>query len=251
MIRGVATLALLVVLYGAADAGPRPDFAPTIGGQIDLAAHLTDETGRADTLGYYAGGKPSLLLFGYHRCPNLCGVAELDLAQALEQTGMASDAYRVVFVSVDPAETSADAAQARDKLRQAAGTAVDLTEWRFLVGDTATLSALESSIGLTVAQNERDLYVHPIAVSALTADGRISGALSGLDYAPTELRQLLADAAAGRLGTLGDRVLLFCSAILGVGRYNDIALWAARIVSVAAMVALAGLVIFAARRRAS
>lgn len=249
--RAVATLALLVVLHSAADAGPRPDFAPTIGGQVDFAARLTDDAGRSDTLASYAGGKPSLVLFGYHRCPNLCGTAELDLAQSLEQTGIAADGYRVVFVSVDPAETSADAAEARGKLRQAAGNAIDLSEWRFLVGDAATLSALESSVGLTVVQNERDLYVHPVAVSALTSDGRVSGVLSGLDYPPADLRRLLADAAAGRLGTLGDRILLFCSAILGIGRYNDIALWAARIVSVAAMLALAGLVIFVARRRTS
>lgn len=249
MMRALTTFVLLLAAHGTATASPRPDFAPTIGRRIDLAARFTDDTGRVAPLASYVGGKPALLLFGYHRCPNLCGVAQLDLAQSLGQTALASDDYRVVFVSVDPGETAADAAQASAKLAQAAGTSIDLSPWRFLTGDSATLSALEASIGLTVAQSQRDLYIHPVAMAALTPDGRISGVLSGLDYAPADVEHLLADAAAGRLGTLGDRILLLCSAILGIGRYNDAALWAVRLLSVAVMSALAGLVIFAVRRR--
>jgi protein SCO1/2 len=249
MRRLVAICISLVAAAAAANAEPRPDFVPAIGSQVDLGASFTDETGRAAPLATYTGGKPTLILFGYHRCPNLCGVAQLDLAEGLKRTGLESGTYRILFVSVDPEEAVVDAAAARDKLRQAGGATIDLSPWRFLVGDAAVLSALEASVGLTVAKGERDFYVHPVAISALTPDGRVSDVLSGLNYPSADLRRALVDASAGRLGTLGEHILLLCSAILGIGRYNDTALLVVRLVSIAAMLGLGGTVVFVVRRR--
>jgi protein SCO1/2 len=248
MTRLVIALLLVLGIVTGASAATRPDFTPVIGSQLDLGLRLTDENGAAASLATYTAGKPSLILFGYHRCPNLCGVAQLDLGEALKKTGLAPGSYGVLFVSIDPQETSADAAAARAKLH-AADADLDLASWHFLVADAPTLATLEQAVGLTVTRTNRDLYVHPVAVSALTPDGRLSAVLSGLDYPSSELRQAIVAASAGKLGTLGEHILLLCSAILGIGRYTGAAFLAMRILAVCTMLALGGLVVIAARRR--
>jgi protein SCO1/2 len=141
-----------------------------------------------------------------------------------------------------------DAAADRAKLH-AADAGLDLASWHFLVADAPTLAALERAVGLTVTEASHDLYVHPVAVSALTPDGRLSAVLSGLDYPSSELRQAIVVASAGKLGTLGEHILLLCSAILGIGRYTEAAFLAMRVLAICTMLALGGLVVIAAQRR--
>jgi protein SCO1/2 len=248
MMRLVITLLLALGAATSVDAAARPDFTPVIGSQLDLDLRLTDESGASASLATYTTDKPALILFGYHRCPNLCGVAQLDLGEALKKTGLVAGSFSVLFLSVDPQETSSDAAADRAKLH-AADAGLDLTSWHFLVADAPTLATLEQAVGLTVTKTSHDLYVHPVAVSALTPDGRLSAVLSGLDYPSSELRQAIVVASAGKLGTLGEHILLLCSAILGIGRYTGAAFLAMRILAVCTMLALGGVVVIAARRR--
>ena len=76
------------------------------------------------------------------------------------------------------------------------------------------ISRLEQSVGISVKELPgRDLYVHPVAVSAITPDGQLSRILWGIDYRPDDLRLALVEASEGRLGSLGDRILLLCSGL--------------------------------------
>jgi len=237
----------LMLLALPAAATPRPDFQPELGSHLDLTTPLTDEAGATAPLSADTAGKPFLVLFGYHKCPNLCGVADLDLVQTLKQTGLDAATYRVLFISVDPDETAADAAASRAKLATASGGA-DLSSWRFLVGKALDLAHLESSVGMTVSKVDRDLYVHPVAISAVTPDGKLSGVLSGLDYRASDLRAAVATASAGKLGSLGEHLLLLCSAFLGIGRYTGAAIFAMRIMGLAVMAAIAGGIFLLTRR---
>src|ERR1700748_3355388 len=121
-------------------AAPDADFVQHPGAALPLSAPFTDSSGRpvrlADALG--RDGRPSLLLLGWKRCPQLCGLATQGALEAWRQSGLAPSATRLLFVSVDPAETSADAA---DRLR------ADLGSARTLAGSGDAPSAIERLLG--------------------------------------------------------------------------------------------------------
>jgi protein SCO1/2 len=238
-------LAILLLLAGCALAAAaldgRPELAPRIGRPVDLALPLVAEDGSRTDLATMADGRPALVLLGYHRCPNLCGVAQGALLDALTATGLAPATYAVVFASIDPHETAADAADARRRLAESAPSA-DLSAWHFVTASAESIASLEASVGITVGQRaDSSLYVHPVAVSAITPDGRIARVFTGIDYAPRDLRLALVEASEGRLGTLGDQVLLLCSGFdPTTGRYTDVVLAGVRIGGLLALAGLAG-----------
>jgi protein SCO1/2 len=250
MSRGSVLLALLLLLPAAARAAvPTPVFAPALGTRIDTGLVMTDDRGRSASLATFLGGRPAFLLFGYDRCPGLCGVAQAGLAEALARSGIGSDRYGVIFASIDPRETLADARTARQKLVEALPSA-DLSGWHFLTGPRSSIVALDRAAGLTVsALPGRDLYVHPVATLVLTADGRISRAFGGLDYAPRDLRLALVEASEGKLGTFVDRLTVLCSSFdPATGQYSSAIMLGVRIAGLAT-VGLMGIALLALRRR--
>jgi protein SCO1/2 len=222
---------------------------PHLGSALDARLLLTDGDGRQASLGDLTAGQPSLLLLGYHRCPNLCGIAQLGLAQALAATGLREDSYRVLFVSIDPDETATDAAASREKLRQAG--AAGLAGWRFLVGGAPAIARLEDAVGLAATRPPNsDVYIHPLAIAVLTPDLRLSRVLPGLDPGERNLRLALVEASEGRLGTLGEHILLLCSGFdAATGRYDDVVMVGLRAAAVTAMLGLGVLIVLLGRGR--
>ena len=69
-----------------------------------------------------------------------------------------------------------------------------------------------------------------------------------LDYTPRELRLAIVAASQNRLGTLGDRILLLCSALVGAGRYTNVVMLSLRIAGAAATAGLCGSIFLMTRR---
>ena len=87
-------------------------FAQHPGAPLPKDVTLTDEQGRTVRTGdLFADTKPLVLVFDYFRCTTLCGVVLGDLAAALAKVPLVPGRdYGVLAVSIDPAETAADAA---------------------------------------------------------------------------------------------------------------------------------------------
>ena len=82
-----------------------------------------------------------------------------------------------------------------------------------------------------------------------TADGRVSRYLLGIEYAPRDLRLALAEASAGRLGSLVDRLLLFCYQYdPATGTYGLAVMRGVRLAGALTALALAWFVAAAVRR---
>lgn len=241
-------LAVLLLCAMVSPATAKPLLNPVSGTQVDLSLTFTDAQGARRSLANFTAGKPSLVLLGYHRCPNLCGLAQVGLAQALAATGLRPSSYSVVFATIDPAETPADALEAQRKLMSAASKA-DVGAWHFLVGGRSEIAALERALGQQPERIRDDqAFAHPVAISALTPDGHLSRVLSGLDPSARDLRLAVIEASQGRLGSLGERLALFCSGFNPLtGHYDSAALLALRLASLATMAAMAGM-IFMLRR---
>lgn len=248
----IALLCLLLLIASPAHAAvERPTFAPRIGAQLDLSAQLTEADGRSLTLAEALEGRPALVVFGYDRCPNLCGVTQQAVAAGLRASGLEADAYRALFVSIDETETPADARAKKEELLRFTD-ASGLSAWRFLTGADGGGARLAAQAGIAFDRRDRiRQYVHPIAVLALTPQGRIAQVLPALSFEPRDLRLALVEASAGRLGSIADHVFLLCAGFDSTkGQYTP-AVWAAlRAGGLVTVLLLGGAIaLFAWRRR--
>ncbi len=222
-------LAVLLVLAtaGIGSAAERPSFDPQIGAQLDVSRQLRDSTGTQHSLADILSGNPALAIFGYDKCPNLCGVTQQAVAAELKKTGLDTSAYRALFISIDRSETVEDAAGAREVVAQAT-TAKGLMAWRFLTSSDDAGASLAADAGISFDSRPRiNQFVHPIAILALTSKGRISRVLPALSFDARDLRLALVEASAGKLGSIADHVFLLCAGFdTSRGQYTP-SVWAA------------------------
>ena len=236
-------------------AAPDASFVQRPGAALPLSAPFTDSQGRAvrlsDELGH--DGRPSLLLLGWHRCPQLCGLATQGALEAWRQSGLSPSATRLLFVSVDPGETSADAASRlgadrgyADMLMGVGGQAPPGIER--LVGSPASIHALADSVGFHWTPGDAHARLaHPAGLVVVTPDGHVARYLMGVRFDPAELHDAVGEAAGGRIGAISDRLALLCAHLdPRTGLHSDAVLLATRAVGLATLTALA---MFAWRRR--
>jgi protein SCO1/2 len=243
-------LTLCLLAAWPVHATERPRFDPRIGAQLDLHRGFRDASGKQATLSAILGGRPALLVFGYDKCPNLCGVTQQAVASDLKKTGLDPSAYRALFISIDPGETMQDAAAAKAEIAGAAGVR-GLAAWRFLTGADGGGAALAAEAGMTFERRDRiDQYVHPIAVLAVTPQGRVSRVLPALDFEPRDLRLALVEASAGKLGSVADHVFLLCAGFDATkGQYTSVIRAVLKVAGWATVLLLgAGLLLLSRRR---
>ena len=210
MMRAVV-LTLLLATCGAYAQEPA-GFDPHVGARLPGSLELTDASGaprRLDSL----FGKPTLLVFAYYTCPQLCGVVLAGLADGLRGiTPLAGRDFSVVVVSFDPHDTPALAAAQQKKYTDRYGRNAG-AGWHFLTGGPAQVRALTAAAGFRYrfdAAQRR--FVHPAGVIVLAPDGSIRAYLEGAAFTPQTLRDALAGIAVPHTLTTFQ---LFCGAIAG------------------------------------
>ncbi len=263
--QGLWALGLVLVVLGVA-AGParaeppRPPILDEVGldqkldAQIPLDLVFRDEIWRSVSLReYMTDGKPVILTLNYYNCKNTCSVILDDLVQKL---GMISfnigEQYNIVSVSINPRETPQDAGRTKIAFEHRYPRPGVDKYWHFLTGDQAAIEELADSVGFRYAYDETTgEYVHPDAILLLTPDGHVSKYLFAPNYSGQDLRLGLIDSSQGKIGTLVDKVLLFCYQYdPAIGKYSLAILNTVRIGSLIAFVLLAGFMIVMFRRDA-
>ena len=185
--------------------------SPGAGAPLPRDTALRDQSGRAVTIGDYLDGKrPVVLVLAYYECPMLCTLVitgAFDEMKKLKWT--AGDEYRVVVVSFDPRDTAEGAAKKRMNYLDAYGRPVADRGFDFLVGDEAQVRALAAAAGFHYRWDEdTKQFAHAAGSFVYTPDGRLSRTLYGITY--PGLKLALLEASEGKIGTVVDRVLLFC-----------------------------------------
>jgi protein SCO1/2 len=177
-----------------------------LGAAVPLAATFTDSDGRPLTLASL-GGRPVLLTFNYTGCPRLCDLQLSGLARALRDDGWDGERYAVVTVSVDPAEAlPALAAFKQERVREAGSRLEVARGWRFVTGAPSAVAALADAVGFKYRYEPRTgEFQHQATLVILTGDGRVSGYLHGIRYAPAALRAALERAGAGQVATAAEQ----------------------------------------------
>jgi protein SCO1/2 len=205
-----------------ADLDQRAGFDQRLGAQVPMELHLRESDGQPRSLRQVANGKPILLAMGYYRCPNLCDAVLHGMADAVAKlTLRPHQDFEVVFVSIDPRELPADAATSQRMLAREQ-TAAKVDRWHVMTGDEADIQSLARAIGFRYFLDPRNnQYAHAAGVVVLSAEGRVTQYMFGVDYPPRSQRLALVDASRGKLGGLVDQlVLLCCGYDPSTGRYS-------------------------------
>ncbi len=197
-------------------------FAQHPGAQLPRDVTLTDEQGRAVRTGdLFVADKPLVLVFDYFRCTTLCGVVLGDLAAALAKVPLgAGRDYGVLAVSIDPAETPADAVALKakhfDRDPAFAGAV------QFLTGDEASVRQLADAVGFAYRPDPAiGQFAHPAGLVVLAPGGVVSRYILGIGYDPMDLRLGIVEASKGTVASVADHLLLLCYAYdPAAGRYN-------------------------------
>ena len=219
--------------------------------RLPLDVTLRDSAGNAVRLGDFFQRKPVLLNFVYYRCRELCPLLSDGLVRVLRAISFdVGNQFDVVTVSFDPAETPAAAATAKAEYTRRYGRAGAAGGWHFLTGEPAAISALAEAAGFRYSYDAaRNEFAHATGIVIVTPEGKISRYYYGIEFSPRDLRLGLIEAAAGKIGSPLDQLLLFCYHYDPLtGQYNLIVTRVLRLAGVATVLALAGFIVLMLRR---
>jgi protein SCO1 len=225
----MCTLLLLCSLCATAAAPPPPinltnraDFIQKLGSPLPLSTTFTDASGQTADLAHWIDGRPTLLMLGYFRCPNLCDVAEQGMAHAIALSKLTpGQDMSVLFVSIDPRDTPADAQAKQSMVARMQGNA-NASAWHFLTGHASSIDAVAQAIGYHYFYDARiNQYAHPAGLVIATSGGKVNQYLMGVNYVPQTLRLAVVAASHHALGSIVDQlVLLCCGYDPATGRYT-------------------------------
>lgn len=201
-----------------------------LGAMVPLDLQFTNWDGQPVTLKELVGGKPTIFVLAYYRCPKLCNAVLSDLADALKEVTksdpsmVAGGPFNVVVLSIDPREAPTLARPARQSfLERYDGRKEDKPGIWFLTAshgqgtDVADadrkIHSVADTVGFqyTVRKRGRDNdYQHASGIMFLSPEGKVTRYILGLNYAPEEVRSAITEAAGGQVGSFSDKVSQFC-----------------------------------------
>jgi protein SCO1/2 len=184
-----------------------------LGQKVNLDLEFTAENGYPVPLrSFFKDGKPVVLNLVYYRCPMLCNLVLNAQTKVLKELAWtAGKEFDVVTISIDPQE-GFDLARAKkkwylsqyDRMEAASG-------WRFLTDYQGNSKRLAEQIGFHYRWDDKtEQFAHAAAIMVLTPDGRLSRYLYGVQYQARDMRLALTEASEGKLGSVSDKLLLYC-----------------------------------------
>lgn len=184
-----------------------------LGARVNLDLEFTAENGyQAPLRKYFGSGRPVVLNLVYYKCPMLCNLvlnAQTKVLRELQWT--VGREFEIVTVSIDPQEMF-DLAQSKKKwYLEQYGRYDAASAWHFLTDYQGNAKRLAEQVGFNYRWDARtEQWSHAAAVMVLTPDGRVSRYLYGIQYRERDMRLALTEASEGKLGTMGDKLLLYC-----------------------------------------
>lgn len=180
--------------------------------QVPLDLTFRDETGKTVQLKQYFGKKPVLLTLVYYECPSLCGLVLQGLLKSLRVLNYTpGDQFEIVTVSISPWETPELAAAKKEAFLKEYGRLDAAAGWHWLTGDEKNIRALADAVGFRYVYDPKTKqFAHAAGIMLLTPTGKISRYFYGIEYSPRDLRMGIMDASQGKVGSLVEKVILFC-----------------------------------------
>jgi len=114
-------------------------------------------------------------------------------------------------ISFDAREGTKEAAEKKQAYVKMFGKPETANSWHFLTGSLASIKSVTDAVGFRYIWDAHTAqFAHASAIYVATPDGKLSKYFMGIEYSPKDLQLGLVDASGGKIGTLVDRVLLYC-----------------------------------------
>jgi protein SCO1/2 len=227
-------------------------FEQKLGAQVPLDLPFVDDEGTNVRLGDYFGERPVLMVLSYFECPMLCPLVREGMVKAAgEVKGLRAGVdYEVVNVSIDPGETTMNAANTKAATMSRLGQPGAAAGWHFLTGTQDSIKLLADSVGFHYFYDETiNQYAHAAGILVLTPGGELARYFYGIEFNPSDLRLGLVEASGNKIGSPVDQLLLLCYHFdPSTGKYTGLVMTALRIASVATVLALGVMVALLNRR---
>lgn len=265
-LRRFAVLAAMVLMVGGtgaygqglqskpmgATAQQKPDYLKNSGiverlnQPLPLGTAFVNDAGKQVTLGTYFHHRPVAMALVYFKCGMLCPQVLHGMAAGLKGTGLkAGKDYDVIVTSIDPMDTPADAATAKQKFLAELGQPDAGDGVHFLTGQQASITALSEAAGFHYVRvpgpdGKMDQFAHSSVIMFATPEGKMSQYLAGIDYPERDVRLALVDASHLKIATAKDLFLLYCcNYVPSSGKYTVAVL---RVLGLAAMATLLAMI---------
>jgi protein SCO1/2 len=179
------------------------------GRYLPLDLEFVDEEGKSVRFGDIID-RPTLLLPIYFYCPNICSKNLANLAIALNNLSFQpGKEYRVIALSFNEAEGFQDAARAKRNYLKILDEGFPAGEWRFLTGKKEAIKAATDAVGFRFQKIDDETFIHPAALMAIAADGKIVRYVFG-SFLAGDIDVALSAAASGTPALSVRRLLGFC-----------------------------------------
>ncbi|MEM9082089.1 MAG: SCO family protein [Planctomycetota bacterium] len=168
---------------------------------------FVDEDGNTD-------GRPVLLVMAYYDCPLICDTMLANIQMMLnEMNWTAGDQFRVVTVSFDHTNSSADALGKQMLYRGGYDREREMSEdaWLFYTTDAASARRLSEAIGFKYRfLPDANEFTHTSALFFLTPEGELHNFMENLRFNPQQVTLALNAAAEGKTATIFERIQFGC-----------------------------------------
>lgn len=184
-----------------------------LGSSLDLGLKFKNENNEEVTLGsFYSGHKPVIISLVYYSCPGLCNFHLNGLTEGLKGVDWnPGDKFEILAISFDPKENAELAKNKKKNYMEIYNRSQAENGWHFLTADQETITKLTSSVGFKYKWNEKENeWSHASAAIITTPQGVISRYLGGIQFDPKDIKLALNEASNGKIGSLIDKVILFC-----------------------------------------
>jgi len=255
-------LPLVVILSGGAWAhdSTRPAalrdvaFDQKLNQQVPLGLAFRDESGKTVQLADYIKQKPVILTFVYYKCRDLCPLLLDGVVRSLRALSFdAGNQFDLITLSIDAHDGPALAAAKKKDIIDQYSRPGAAAGWHFLTGDEAEIQKLTQSVGFHYTYDPHTgEFAHASGIVLLTPKGRTARYYYGIDFSPRDLRLGLIEAAAGKIGSPIDQLLLFCYHYDPVtGKYGLLITNVIRLAGAATVVILGAFILIMLRRERS
>ncbi|MGF1669131.1 MAG: SCO family protein, partial [Balneolaceae bacterium] len=117
----------------------------------------------------------------------------------------------IISFSIDPDETSEHASRSKMKYVNDLNRPGAEAGWHLLTGNEENIKRMTEAIGFKYTYDQRTgEYIHAAAITFLSPDGKITRYLYGIEFPEFSLRNALYESADGKIGSVIDRVVLYC-----------------------------------------
>ena len=253
----VIAYCLLPIAYSHAHDDKRPAnlrdvaFDQKLNQQVPLELRFRDESGKSVQLAEYFKQRPVILNFVYYKCRDLCPLLIDGMVRSLRAISFSvGNEFDVLTVSFDPQDTPALAAAKKADLIEKYSRPGASSGWHFLTGDQPSIHRLTQSVGFRYHYDARTgEFGHATGIVLLTPNGKTSRYFYGIDFSPRDLRLGLVEAAAHRIGSPIDQLLLFCFHYDPMtGKYTPLITNIMRLAAGATVLAIGGFILLMLRR---